>query len=323
MKITVITPSFNQVNYIEQTIDSVLSQNYPDLEYIVMDGGSTDGSVEIIKKYSKRLTFWTSEKDGGQSHAINKGLRMATGEVVNWLNSDDYYEPRALATVANAFRQADTLVFCARSNLVQGGKIVQLSAGTDVYKNNLEKTLGWARIDQPETFVRRRLYQSVGLLREDLHFVMDKEWWIRFLLQFGLSGIKKSDDVIANFRWQPESKTVTQKERFELETNRLFLSLAKLSGCQTEAAAMSALLPGTKDPIDIDYPIKNVNLRSVFHYFLLQRGNAAYQALALRHASQILSAIEPELLTGEDRALWRKLRFRSRFPAWIIKSFRK
>ena len=101
-KITVITPSFNQAEFLERTIKSVLDQNYPNLEYIIMDGGSTDGSVEIIQKYEKYLKFWASEKDNGQSHAINKGLKIATGEWVSWQNSDDIYYPGAFKSAAVA-----------------------------------------------------------------------------------------------------------------------------------------------------------------------------------------------------------------------------
>src|SRR5690554_4018590 len=119
--ISIVTPSFNQGHYLEETIDSVLSQNYPNLEYVVIDGGSTDGSVDIIKKYEKHLKYWVSEGDRGQSHAINKGLARCTGEVFNWLNSDDYLEPGALQTIGEAFENPNTTAFIGRSNIVEQG----------------------------------------------------------------------------------------------------------------------------------------------------------------------------------------------------------
>src|SRR5690554_6525455 len=115
MKTSIITPAFNQGNFIEETIDSMLSLGYSYLEYIIVDGGSTDNSLEVIKKYEKHLHYCVSEPDRGQSHAINKGLKRATGDIINWINSDDYLEPGALKTIAEAFENPDTNVFIGRS----------------------------------------------------------------------------------------------------------------------------------------------------------------------------------------------------------------
>ena len=116
-RISIVTPSFNQGKYIEQTIQSVLSQNYPNLEYIIIDGGSTDGTVEIIKKYEQQLTYWISEPDKGQTDAINKGFAKCTGEIFNWINSDDYYSPNSLHIVAEVFSENPTAkVVCGLEN---------------------------------------------------------------------------------------------------------------------------------------------------------------------------------------------------------------
>ncbi|MBK8351099.1 MAG: glycosyltransferase [Saprospirales bacterium] len=189
-KISIITPSFNQGQFLEQTIDSVLSQNYPNLDYIIIDGASTDNSVEIIKKYEKHLHFWTSEKDNGQSDAINKGLKYASGDIINWLNSDDYYEQDSLKKVAHYFEDETTLVVAGKSNIWKNNKICKQSTGTDIY-NSVEKTIGFARIDQPETFFSKKAIDKMGFLNANLHYVMDREWWTIYLLIFGLDSIKK------------------------------------------------------------------------------------------------------------------------------------
>ena len=153
-KITIITPSFNQGQYIEQTIRSVLLQSYTNLEYIVIDGGSTDNTIEIIEKYSDFITYWVSEKDNGQSHAINKGLKQATGDVFNWLNSDDYYLPNALLTVGKYFAQNNQLeVLCGcEIHLLQNGDLTQPTHGTTILPT-LEATITLGNCNQPPTFL--------------------------------------------------------------------------------------------------------------------------------------------------------------------------
>src|SRR5690554_6795554 len=226
MKTSIITPSFNQGNFIEETIDSILSQGYPDLEYIIVDGGSTDNSLEVIKKYEKHLHYWVSEPDRGQSHAINRGLKQASGDIVNWINSDDCLAPGALQTIADAFSNPDTNVFIGRSNIVENGKIVRQSKGTDVYKDNLAKTIGLARIDQPEHWWRKSVIDKIGPLNENLHYTMDRDWWIKYLLCFGVDGIVKDNAILSNFRLHGDSKTVSQNDGFNTERNIYFASLA-------------------------------------------------------------------------------------------------
>lgn len=225
--VSVVTPILNQRNYVEKTIDSVLSQSYKNIEYIIIDGGSTDGTVEIIKKYSKYLKYWESNKDRGQSHAINKGLKKVTGDVFNWLNGDDWYEPEALSIVAESFKDETVNVVCGREKLIyRNRKSEKITPGTTI-KEELSDTIVVGHIDQPPTFFRTNMLKKIGPLSEKLHFRMDSELWIRYLLTFGLNGVVKIDDILTNFRIHPDSKTSNYQSKFELEKKLIFQSLSK------------------------------------------------------------------------------------------------
>ena len=225
-KITIVTPSYNQAAYLEQTIQSVLSQNYPNLEYIIIDGGSTDGSVEIIKKYENRLTYWVSEKDGGQSDAINKGLQHATGEIFNWLNSDDQYLPNSLNYIGNYFSEnPETNVLCGRQWLLEPDGTRISSAGTTIC-DTVEETAVKMHIDQPCTFFRVSCLRDVGFYVErDLHFMMDAELWLRYLLLFGLSGVKKTETYFTLFRVHAAAKSSRMYDVYYSDRYNIYAAL--------------------------------------------------------------------------------------------------
>jgi len=179
-KISIVTPSYNQANFLEKTIVSVLNQNYPNLEYIIIDGGSTDGSVEIIRKYEKYLTYWVSEADGGQSNAINKGFKHATGELFGWLNSDDYYLPGALPAVAKTYRDAGkpcAVVGIGRAIDCRGRMLFEQQPGRLDYESVLECKEHW--IYQPACLFPAEAYWSVGGLDEQLHYAMDFDLFVK------------------------------------------------------------------------------------------------------------------------------------------------
>jgi glycosyltransferase involved in cell wall biosynthesis len=209
VKFTIVTPSYNHAHFIERTIDSVLTQDHPDVEYIVMDGGSTDGTLEILQRYSNELT-WRSEADRGQSDAINKGLRLATGDIVAFLNSDDMYEPGALAAVARFFAQNQATQWAYGKCRIVDEHDREIRKPITWYKNALLRRYSYRKllaenfISQPATFWRRRLHDELGYLNEDEHYVMDYELWLRLGQRYPAGVI---GDYLASFRMYDASKS--------------------------------------------------------------------------------------------------------------------
>jgi len=179
-RVSIVTPSYNQAQFIEETIRSVLLQGYPNLEYIIIDGGSTDKSVEIIKKFEPWLAYWVSKKDSGQAQAINKGFRKATGDIFAWVNSDDMLLPQAV------YLAAVYLMEHPEVGVVTGDRIVVNEQGKKAGSRSWKKFVPWqfrycCGIAQEATFWRRDLFYRVGELDESLHFAMDFDLWIRFV----------------------------------------------------------------------------------------------------------------------------------------------
>src|SRR5678816_1809657 len=170
--VSIVTPSYNQASYLEKTIQSVLKQDYPRIEYIVVDGASTDDSYEIIEKYNDRLAYWISEKDSGQAEAINKGFARAKGEILAWLNSDDYYVPDTISAVVKCFDENPEVVMVYGDMLAvdETGQIINILK----YKQlSLEDLLCFQIIGQPSVFFRRKKKKKTGLLDTSFHFMLD------------------------------------------------------------------------------------------------------------------------------------------------------
>jgi glycosyltransferase involved in cell wall biosynthesis len=206
-KISVITPSFNQGEYIEVTINSVINQNYNNTEYIIIDGGSTDNSVEIIEKYKHSITYFESKPDNGQCHAINKGLKKATGDILCWLNSDDYYTQGSISKVINVFENNPNIKI-----LIGGGNIIDENenfvfskTGIGITAHDILKT-GLVPC-QPSIFFKKDVVDEIGFLREDLHLVLDWEYWIRMSLNFKNDQILVVNDILSVAREYPGNKT--------------------------------------------------------------------------------------------------------------------
>lgn len=216
-RISIVTPSYNQGEFIEETIRSVLFQGYPNIEYIIIDGGSTDNSVEIIKKYEPWLAYWVSEKDRGQSHAINKGFEHATGEIYCWLNSDDYFLPCALKTFAEASLIDKNSVAWSGSTIEinrNGGKSGEFVPSVD---GDLAFFANWwisSRIRQPACAFRSSLFNHVNGVDEELHYAMDFDLWMKLRK---LGRFLSVDEKIACVRLYPEIKTRSNIEMRDAE----------------------------------------------------------------------------------------------------------
>ena len=217
-KISIVTPSFNQGQFIEATILSVLEQNYPNLEYIIIDGGSSDNTIDVIKKYEHHLTFWVSEKDKGQAYAINKGLVHCTGQIFNWLNSDDYLEPGALHKISSAFSEA-------KVHMVAGKVRTFSRVDQEIIPNQNLSAKGlmtWApgvKFVQPGVWMRRELIEPCGGIDEQFHYAFDWDLYIRYLYHF--PQVKELDELLVHFRLHENSKTQSLLDRFTIEERKI------------------------------------------------------------------------------------------------------
>jgi glycosyltransferase involved in cell wall biosynthesis len=200
--VSIVTPSFNQARYIEATIRSVLAQDYPQIEYIVIDGGSTDGTLDIIKKYAGRISAWVSEPDKGQTDAINKGFARATGDILAWINSDDTYAPGAVAAAVGYLQEHPEV------GLVEHGRVIGRFNATQTDGRLLRR--GYVHIPQQASFFRADLWRQVGPLDPSFYFAMDYDLWTRLSAR---SQLKYVPQTWANFRLHTSGKTIVADDR--------------------------------------------------------------------------------------------------------------
>ena len=217
-RITIVTPSFNQAAFLEQTIDSVLSQGYPNLEYIIMDGGSTDGSIDVIRRHEKHLAYWVSEKDRGPADALSKGFSRATGEILAYLNSDDIYAPGCLKAIAEVL--SDSAVDVAYGNMywVDGdGSVIGEQRQTPFLP--MAYLYGGATLQQPATFWKRELYLQCGEIDVSYQFAYDTDLFVRFALRG--ARFKHVNRFVASFRIHSQSKSSNEFDLCSRELQRL------------------------------------------------------------------------------------------------------
>jgi glycosyltransferase involved in cell wall biosynthesis len=209
--VSIITPSFNQARYLETTIASVLGQDYPRIEYIIVDGGSTDGSVAVIEKYSGGLAWWVSEQDKGQTDAINKGFNRATGEIFAWINSDDTYNPGAVSAAVKYLNEnPDVAMVYADCNYIdEDDRVIgKFNAAQTDYRRLRE---GYVHIPQQTMFFRAKYWKELGPLDPSFYFAMDYDLWTRIAARAPLKYL--AGHTWANFRLHTSGKTVAADDR--------------------------------------------------------------------------------------------------------------
>jgi len=208
--VSIVTPSFNQARFLEDTIRSVLAQDYPNIEYIIVDGGSTDGSVEIIRRYADRLAWWVSEPDRGQTDALNKGFARARGQIFAWLNSDDTYEPHAVREAVE-FLQAHPevgLVYGDANYIDAEGRVMGRFPAAPTDYRKLRR--GYVHVPQQAAFFRGDLWRQVGPLDPTFYFAMDYDLWVRLAK---VSEVRYVPRLWANFRIHGDAKTIKDDDR--------------------------------------------------------------------------------------------------------------
>jgi len=283
--VSIITPSYNQAAYLEQTILSVLEQDHPHIEYIVVDGASTDNSVDIIRKYESKLAWWVSEKDKGQADAINKGFARATGEIIAWLNSDDYYLAGAVSAAVKIFEEHPevVLVYGNMLSVDEHGK----TFNTLTYKQlTLEDLLCFQIIGQAAVFMRHSALQITGALDPTFHFMLDHHLWIRLAQQGKILHVPQTWSAA---RYHAEAKNLAKAAEFGRDAFRILDSVAQDKNLAPILARVSRRARASANRVDARYLLDGGQPASAL--FAWMRALFIHPPTALARLNLLASAI--------------------------------
>jgi glycosyltransferase involved in cell wall biosynthesis len=304
-KISIVIPSYNQGIYLEKCFTSIFDQDYPNLEIILIDGGSNDSTLDVIKKYESKLTYWVSEKDKGQTDAINKGFAICTGEIFNWLNSDDYLEDNALWNYEKAFR--DPKINCVIGKI---NNFVEDADTTWFSENKPEQTsLDYvvnAFCNQPSTYFRREAIKSFFPLPECLHYTMDQFIWFCYWLENDVDSVKIEDFIGVNFRRHENSKTYSLEKgseqyfktlsyKFFNDYNSIFYNFFKETRNDDKAKVIG----------DYFFNVDNGCKSRIYNFNLNQQPEAKIELLYQKY---LLSMIKEDLLISNFKRSSRKIK---------------
>ena len=306
MKVSIVTPSFNQARYLEQTIRSVLGQGVASLEYFVIDGGSNDGSVAIIQQYAGQLTGWVSENDKGQADAINKGLRQTRGEIVAWLNSDDTYLHGAIARAVEVFQQHP------EAGLVYGDVLSVDASGQPFNLQTfqpytLADLMAFHIISQPAVFMRRSVLEQAGLLDESYHLLLDHQLWLRMAC---LAPMVYVHETWAAARYHAEAKNLARTAEFGREAYRLVEWMQSTPAFAEDFKRNEKRIRGGAQRLDAFYLLDGDNYAAALSAYAKAFGNVP--RVVLREAHRVIFAILGLLGLGRLRGLYMDLRGRSK-----------
>lgn len=318
MRISIITPSYQQAPYLEECLRSVAGQDHPDVEHIVVDGGSSDGSVEVIRHHAHGLAWWCSEPDKGQAAAINKGAARATGEVFGWINSDDLLLPGALGHVASIFATHPHV------QVVTGARIRCLPDGREelLPTEDPADPHAWyvsPQVSQQATFMRMSTFRNMQGVEEGLQYVMDLELWWRLLFLHGSEAVHVTDRPLGVFRIHAESKTSLAQPLFVRETATLLHDACSRVG----AVELARTIATGYDPVKglrvlpVERSHREVVEEMTVH-FLLKWDRGLFSRQQYRMMRRLLRAA-PDVaarLLPERRQQWRELERAMRLPGW-------